>query len=102
MAAPAQHLWLVKLLGCDYEIEYRKGRENVVVDVLSRMSSNDLYALTVSIISTSIMEEIRKSWENDPFIQAIIQGLQVSSDSHPHYTWVNNHLNRKGKVVVGK
>jgi hypothetical protein len=26
MATPAQHLWLVKLLGYDYEIEYRKGR----------------------------------------------------------------------------
>jgi ribosomal protein L31 len=47
------------------------------------------------------MEEIKKSWEKESSIQATIQGLQVSSNSHPYYIWVNNHLNRKEKVVVG-
>ena len=47
------------------------------------------------------MEEIRQSYANDTTIHHIIQELQHSPASHPHYTWVNNHLNRKGRVVIG-
>jgi len=47
------------------------------------------------------MEEIKSSYDNDPMIQTIIKHLQSSMDSHPHYIWVHDHLNRKGKVVVG-
>lgn len=32
-----------------------------------------IYALTVSMISTSVMEEIRRSWEKDSSIQIIIR-----------------------------
>jgi ribosomal protein L31 len=90
VATLARHLWLVELLGYDYEIKYKKGKENVVAGSLSRISCSDLYALVVSTVSTSIMEEIKKSWEKESSIQATIQGLQVSSNSHPYYIWVNN------------
>lgn len=32
----AQQKWMSKLLGFDYSIEYRRGRDNVVADPLSR------------------------------------------------------------------
>jgi hypothetical protein len=88
-------------LGYDYDIEYKQGKENVPVDALSRIPSKDLYAMTTSTISTSLMEEIRQFYTNDSAIQHIIKDLQQSTASHPHYTWVNDHLNRKGKVVIG-
>ena len=31
-----QQKWVIKLLGYDYEIVYRKGKENVVADALSK------------------------------------------------------------------
>jgi hypothetical protein len=30
---PSQHIWLAKILGFNYNIEYRKGKENIVVDL---------------------------------------------------------------------
>jgi len=53
------------------------------------------------MISTSLIKEVRSSYHNDPMIQTIIKDLQGSANSHPHYTWVHDHLNKKGKVVVG-
>lgn len=102
MTTPAQHLWLVKLLGYDYDIEYKQGRENLSVDALSRIPSNEVYALTTFTISLNLMTEIKKSYEDNNTIQEIIKGLQMSSSTHPSYTWVNDHLNRKGNVVVGR
>jgi hypothetical protein len=88
-------------LGYDYDIEYKQGKENVPADALSRIPSKDQYAMTTSTISTSLIKEIRQSYANDSVIQHIIKDLQQSTASYPHYTWVNDHLNRKGNVVIG-
>ena len=99
---PMQHQWLVKLMGYDYEIEYRQGKENVAADALSRPVSHEIFAMVVSSVSSNIMAEITTSWQADPYLLSIIQDLQSTPDSHPHYSWVNGHLNRKGKIVVGR
>lgn len=59
----SHHLWLAKLLCCDCEIEYIKGKENVLTNVLPRNSSGEVFVMTVSIISFNFMEEIKKLWE---------------------------------------
>ena len=39
----------------DYEIEFHKGKKNVTIDALSRVASNRLNALALSIISTNLV-----------------------------------------------
>jgi len=72
LSFPSQHLWLTKLLGFDYEIEFRSGRENIAADALSRISSNELHALTLSTIEAPVLENIKQLWQEDNRIQAII------------------------------
>ena len=69
MTTPAQHLWLVKLLGYDYDIEYKQGRENVPADALFRIPNKEVYALTTSTISTDLLAEIKNSYEGDVAVQ---------------------------------
>ncbi|PKI45685.1 hypothetical protein CRG98_034001 [Punica granatum] len=61
-----QNTWLAKLLGYDCEINYRKGKENAVVDALSRVTSQELLLMAVSVLSTTFLEKIQESWKNDP------------------------------------
>jgi hypothetical protein len=56
----------------DYEIEYGRGKENTIVDALSRISSQELYTIVISPVSFSIMDEIKRSWKKYPYIQTII------------------------------
>ena len=58
---------LAKLLGFDYEIEFKKGKDNVVVDALSKVSCEKLSM--VSTISTTLIKDIKASWISDMVVQ---------------------------------
>ncbi|KAB5521787.1 hypothetical protein DKX38_026106 [Salix brachista] len=64
-------------------------------------SSSEVFSLTLSTISTKLLEEIQASWTTDTNLAGIISQLQQDPNSHPHYAWTNGHLYRKGKLVVG-
>ena len=49
---------------------------------------------------TNLMTLISHGWTNDPKLQTIISALQHNAPNHPKYTYVNQQLRRKGKLVV--
>ena len=88
-------------MGYDYDISYKKGRENVVTDALSRVKAGELLSLAVSSISTELMEQIQRSWENDPYLVNLMVQLQGQAELKSPYIWKDNQLIRRGRIVVG-
>jgi len=95
-----QSKWLPKLVGFDYEIQYKQGKENLVADGPSRLYGLQLLASTLSSLSSDLIAAIRASWSQDTFLQQLIQTLD-KGQQHPKYSWQQGFLYRKGKVVVG-
>jgi len=87
-------------MGYDYEVQYKQGRDNLVADGLSRVFSLQLLTLTLSSISSDLMEAIKTTWTQDPFLQQVIQALEAGQQQS-HYLWQQGILYRKGKIVVG-
>ena len=89
-------------MGYDYEISYKKGRENVVADALSRVQSNELMIMAISAISSELMPEIQLSWEKDAELRNLISQLQQTDNVKSPYAWLQGQLRRNGRIVVGK
>lgn len=101
VSTPFQSKWLPKLLGFVYEISYKKGSENAAADALSRvMSYGELFSL-LSTVSSDLMLQVEHSWTIDKYMQELIAKLQADPAMVSKYTWSNDQLRRKGKVVVG-
>lgn len=101
MTTPFQHMWLSKLMGYTFEIQYKQGKENVVADALLRVSGSQLLHITLSQSHHSFFDSIKLLWETDPNLKKIISEMQANKASHPSFTFVNGELRRKGKLVVG-
>lgn len=94
-----QFKWLHKLWGLQYEIVYRKGSDNLAADALSRRPEGSCFALTVPI--SPLFDRVKATWGTDVQLQKVIEDLNQNHLSHPHYTWQQQVLKRKGRLVVG-
>ncbi|GKC88258.1 putative mitochondrial protein [Tanacetum coccineum] len=102
LTTPFQSKWLPKLLGYDYEIEYKKGVDNAAADVLYRIERQGVLFSLLAGTSNEIMDVVVATWSSDSSLQAIIKGLQDKTLIDSKYSWQNDQLRRKDKWVVGK
>jgi hypothetical protein len=64
-------------LGYDFEILYKKGKQNVVVYALSRKDEDvEAFLSAISIIQPNWIIEARDEWKNDEKVWTLIQRLQ--------------------------
>jgi hypothetical protein len=57
-----QQKWVTKMLGYDYEIIYKKGKENVVVDALSQKYEEEGSLFSLSFIVADWLNDVHKEW----------------------------------------
>ena len=80
----------------DLSIEYREGRENVVVDALSRLDSPEIMALQVHQPDSSMLSRIQQSWQKDPILQHLVSDLKSNPSSH--HSSIDSISTIKGKI----
>ncbi|OIT20411.1 hypothetical protein A4A49_38895 [Nicotiana attenuata] len=104
-----QQKGLTKLLGLDYEVRYKKGAKNRVVDALSRQQKDSEYHIghsqgTLQEISVSVpswMQEIAHSYEGDPTATEVISRAAVTLQGPNIWHYTSSILRKKGKIYIG-
>ena len=97
-----QQRWMSKLLGYDFVIEYRKGKENKVADALSRVFEESVVpvATTCSLISfpsPTWLEELKLSYDSDPGTTKLLHKFQLGGDVPKGYMLKQGLILKKGK-----
>ncbi|KAL0461879.1 UNVERIFIED_CONTAM: Retrovirus-related Pol polyprotein from transposon.6 [Sesamum latifolium] len=95
-----QQKWISKLLGLDYEIHYRKGKDNIATDALSRRDQGECVAITVII--PNWVTDVQKSYEKDEELLPILQVKTVKDSTYPSYSLQGGILRRNHMICVGK
>ena len=88
-----------KLMAFDFSIEYKKGSDNKVVDALSRKPDVELLATSLLTPNDTLYQQIKDTWTQDATLQELNVKLQVQP--FKYFTWSNDQLKWKGRLVVG-
>lgn len=97
---PIQKKWLPKLLEFDYEIQYKQGQDNVVADALSRVEGAEVLHMAMKVVECDLLKRTQEEYEKDVLLKNIIEELKQKPTSKNHYSWYQNILSRKNKIVV--
>lgn len=92
---------MTKLLGYDFDIQYRPGRENGIADALTRVEPA-LSFLSISIPWVLHLEDVKKEVEADAELREIVACLQSGQVVRISYTLTEGILRYKGRVVLSK
>lgn len=87
-------------MGFDYVIRYKKGSDNIVADVLSRLPASDSSCHALTLTHPQWTEDLISSYESDDLAQQYIAQLLINP-IHQYYSYQHNILRYKGRLYVG-
>ena len=91
--------WLCKLLGYDFEIEYKSRSTNRVVDALSRIRFlTTLLSLLVPRVLR--LEELEKEIDSDPVLSKIQEALSQGQPAPLRYSLIQGKFLYKNRLVL--
>jgi hypothetical protein len=88
ISSQEQQRWVTKLFGYDYEIIYKKGKDNVVADALSQKYEDEGSLFSLSFIVPDWLQAVRQEWLQDPKSSHMIQKLKNKASTPLGYSWL--------------
>jgi hypothetical protein len=91
---------MTRLMGMQFKIIYKKGKDNIAVDALSR--AGHLLALqAVSLVQPRWLQEVVNSYVTDARAQELFSQLAIHSPNEQGYTLDQGVIICKGRIWVG-
>ena len=87
-------------MGYDYEITYKKGKDNLVADSLPHTFDDHDSLSSISMTIPNWLESVQQGYVNDSSLSQIIQQLASNPSLVPHYSWDGSSLRYKGPLVL--
>jgi hypothetical protein len=91
---------MARLMGLNFKIIYRKGKENIAADALSRVAH--LFTLqAVSVVQPAWVQEVLNSYATDSQAQQLLQQLAPASPNEQGFSLEKGLIWLKGKIWIG-
>lgn len=104
VGTPTQQKWLSKLIGHDFVVEFRAGRENLVADELSKqedtIEKGTLWAISTPIVNWA--DQLKDIYKADLEIQTIFQQLDQETIGSLKYQLRGGILYYKHRVYISQ
>ena len=91
--------WLLKLLSCNFDFQYKSGKENTAADALSRLPIRKTLAI-ISVPFVMDFEQLEEQVAANPFLANIIRVITTNPTAYPHFSKTGTTLCYKGRVVL--
>ena len=96
-----QQKWASKLLGLNYSIEYRPGKDNRVADALSRIpGQEEILELQLTAPLTIDREELAVQVAQDVVLQEIIKAVQEGREGTESYSVKDGLLMKDNRLII--
>jgi len=95
---PEQHYYLSKLLGFDYNIQYKTVATNKVADALSRIPQTTAQLMILSIPHLDFIDELRQTLQQSPEFQSLLTKVRDEPTAYPDYRLHNNLFFFQGRI----
>lgn len=102
LSTPWQKKAFSKLLGLRYRIIYKQGKENAVVDALSRKTHASVETIAALIACQPVwLEDIIVGYDQDDTAKSLLASLAINPDAKPLFTRDKGLIRHNGRIWLG-
>ncbi|KAH1135033.1 hypothetical protein GYH30_013040 [Glycine max] len=96
---PEQQIYLARLLGYDYSIQYRLGKANSVADALSRVHEASMsQLLTLTIPNFMFLQDLKIELQCHSSYQEFRQNIEDNPQAHPTYVVTKDFILQQNRI----